>query len=80
MNKPNLTPSDIVNRVLEINLELDRICSALSYWRLNGYNGSKDIPIQLLAVEAQAIKTKAEAKKLTEYMYSIMQPETIVKR
>lgn len=80
MSKPNLTPSDIVNRVLEINLELDRICSALSYWRLNGYNGSKNIPIQLLAIEAQAIKTKAEARKLAEYVYSLMQPEIVVKR
>ena len=71
MNKGPLSPKDMENYMLEIKSDLERICATLAHWRLYGYNGTKEVPIKLLPIEAQALKVSAETKKLIEYIRNL---------
>lgn len=71
MNRVPLSPSEVVNYMMEINSDLERICATLAHWRMNGYNGTNEVPIKILPMEAQAVKTSSESKKLMEYILTL---------
>lgn len=72
MQDSTLSPSQLINEVLEAREKLRKVKATVSSWRLNGINGNGEVPLKVLPIEAQTERVFQELTKLSEYVMNLL--------
>lgn len=72
MQDSTVSPSQLINEVLEAREKLRKVKTTVSGWRLNGINGKGEVPLKVLPIEAQTERAFQELTKLSEYVMSLL--------